>query len=172
MRKLTILVMTLGLLIWAGTTAQAASSGAVAVTTSIGLSLSMTLSANTWAAGSMAINETKSTWASGTQGFFTVTNNANGPEYMDIAAAVTTGDCTLGTAAGANIYRIGYGQATTTSASYDTEASYTAIGAEANLATIAAGDTYKFDLQLMSPTSTIYGGVTQVITVTITAKTA
>jgi hypothetical protein len=176
MRKLTILVMTLGLLIWTGMTAQAATSGAVAVTYTIGLTLNMTVEPSSWAIDSGGTGETKITFVNSSAGFFTVTNSANGPEYMDIAAVVTTGGCTLSTdaSAGADKYRLGHGHAGGTGpSSYTAPASYTVItGTDGDLATIAAAGTYQFDLQLLTPTSTTKAGVAQTITVTITAKTA
>ncbi len=170
MRKLTILVMVLGLLIWGGTTALAAIDGTVEVTYTVVQGLDMTVSPITWAAGSGVVGSTISTFVSTAQGYFTVTNSANGTSYMDIKGAITTG-CTIGATAGANIYRIGYGQAT--GAGPYTESTYTTALAttDADLATIVSLGTYKFDLQLKAPTSTTYGGVTQTITVTITAKT-
>jgi hypothetical protein len=171
MRKLTILIMVLGLLICTGITAQAAESGAVAVTSTIVQGLDMSVNPTTWAAGSVTAGSTSTTFDSGAQGYFTVTNSANGTSKMDIKAAIT-GGCSLGTTAGANIYRIGYGQATG-SGTYTEAATYAEITvSDADLATIASGNTYKFDLQLKAPTSTTYGGVQQTITVTITAKTS
>ena len=173
MRKLTILIMALGLLIWTGTTAQAANDGTVAVTSTITQSLAMTVSPTSWDVPSMTIQDTETTFTPALAGYFTVTNSGNGTSYMDIKAAVTTGSCTLGSTPGANIYRIGYGQATGTAPSCSAPSSYTVItGTDGHLATITAAGMYLFDLELQSPTSTTYGGVQQTITVTITAKTS
>lgn len=172
MKKICILLIAFGLLMLGVMDAEAATDGTVAVTVAVTQSLEMTVSPSAWAAGTMNVLETKTTWLTASAGYFTVTNTGNGTSYMDIRAAIT-GGCSIGGTAGANIYRIGHGQATGTPPTTVEPVSYAAIsGADTDLATILASGTYRFDLQLKSPTSTTHGGVTQTITVTITAKAA
>lgn len=171
MRKLKILAIILSLLMFGTASVEAANSGAVSVTCTVSQGLDMTLAPGTWAVGSVAEGVTSSTFNSANQGYFLVTNNANGTSYMDISASIA-GGCSIGGAAGVNIFRVGQGQATG-AGPYTEAGSYTALsGSDADLATITSLGTYKFDLQLQAPTSTTFGGVQQTITVTVTAKTS
>lgn len=171
MNSLRMLVVVLSLVMLGVVSVEGADSGVVSVTYTCTQGLSMTLSPGTWAIGSMAEGATSSTFNSANQGYFTVTNTANGTSYMDISAGIA-GGMSIGGAAGVNTVRIGHGQATG-AGPYTEAGSYTALtGSDANLATITSGNTYKFDLQLLAPTSTTLGGVQQTITVTVTAKTS
>lgn len=163
-RIVSLLVMTV-MVVFGAALVEAAESGTIGVTVTITQGLDMAVAPGAWSVGSTSAGTPHTTWTTGSAGFFGVTSSGNGTSFMDIKGTIT-GGCSLGASPGADTYRIGHGQATG-----GTEPGYTAISeTDADLATIAPTDTYRFDLELQTPTSTTFGGVEQTITVTITAK--
>ena len=143
--------------------------------------IAVTVSPTTWWIGTIAQGSTHSTWVTGTQGYFTVTNTGNCLEDTTIKGTNASGTApaaatwTLAGTPGSDAYTIGWGQATTTTTSYDTESTYaskltTSYAALTN--SLVINGTFKFDLQLKAPTTISVGATDMSATVTILAVAA
>jgi len=135
--------------------------------------ISCSISPGTWAVGTITAGTPVSTFVSGTQGYFTLTNTGNVTEDFTIEGTDATGSTVTWTLtktpASANQYSLGFGQAT--GGSYETEcANYTAFDTNGETLTtgLVADGTFLFDLELNTYDGT---DVTQLMraTVTITA---
>lgn len=134
--------------------------------------VSCTISPGTWSITSVTAGTPVSTFTSGEQGEFTLTNTGSVTEDFTIAGTDATGSSVtwtlLITPAVADDYSLGFGQATTTTDPYDTAcADYTEFGTGASTLTtgLTVDSTYLFDLELL-----VYTGSddTQVMTATVT----
>jgi hypothetical protein len=129
-----------------------------------------------WSIAGVTPGTPVSTFVSGVQGYFTLTNNGEAAEDFTIEGTDAEGSTVTWTLTktpgSANQYSLGFGQATTTSTSYDTEcASYSNFdtsGSDTLIDGLAVDGTFLFDLQLNAYTGT---DVSQLMraTVTITA---
>ena len=169
-KRLASLLMMIVMVVFGAALAEAAESGTIGVTVTITQSLDIAIDQTAWAVGAVGEGTPHTTWDDASPGFFGVTNDGNSDAYVDIKGTIV-GGCSIGASAGTDTFRIGHGQATGTPPNTVEPASYTAISdTDSDLATVSPTDTYRFDLQLQTPTSTTFGGVEQTITLTITAK--
>ena len=172
MKKILISIIVLGLIatLAAPMAAMAAPTGTVSVTTGAS-TVSMTVSPGTWSVGTITAGTAYSTFTSGEQGEFTLTNDGNVTEDFTIQGTNASGSTvtwTLSkTLSSANQYSLGFGQAT--GASYDTEcADYTEFdtsGTDTLTTGLVVAGNYLFDIEL-----TTYSGtdVSQVMSATVT----
>jgi len=136
--------------------------------------ISCSVDPGTWAVGTITAGTPVSTFVSGTQGYFTLTNDGNVTEDFTIEGTDATGSTVtwtlVETLSTGDEYSLGFGQATDgASPPYDVEcANYTEFddsGDDTLTTGLAVAGTYKFDLQLNTNANT---DVSEVMTATIT----
>lgn len=136
----------------------AAETAQVSVTVTITRSLSVSVNPGAYGFGSTSESQTLSTAV----GAFSAANDGNAAQDLAITVG-NSANWTAGTAAAAETYAMNY---------YD-GASWVLIDPATGAALaddLSAGASKNFGLQLLVPTATNYGGVEQIIPVTVTAS--
>ena len=160
-KLLTLMMLTLMLVAFGVTTAEAAPSDAISVTVTITAdALDVSVTPNAWAIGNIAVSDTPDTGAD----FFTATNGRNTTEDLTLTVS-TLDDWTFANTPGADQFAMNF--------SINQGGLWTLIDVSTggSLATgLAASASQSFDLQLEAPTSTVNGDAPQTIVVTVTAS--
>jgi len=157
---LSLFVLTV-MVVFGAAQAEADETATIGVTVSVTQNLSMTVLPSSWDVGTQALNDNISSYSAAN--FFTLTNTGNGHSYYDIAATIVGGASLDTIAVGLDTYVIGWGTGTP-------PPTYEAFATQEDMTDLAYGGSLTFDLEVQTPSSTQLGGVTQTITVTITAS--
>lgn len=150
-------ILTLSLVLLAsGAPAWGASTDTITVTVSLEEVVSVSLDANTWTIGAIALSGTDSSPT------FTATNDGNVVEDISILASNSAGGWTLGTA-GADTFQVDETNSVTT----------LTTSAQMIASDVALSGTVTIDLDYTAPSSdTLGGGVDHSFTVTVSAAAA